>query len=171
MRFMRAALLAAAVITPLIGVPAHAVEVVKVRPGMLVIDLRDAVEWHAGDGGRLAVSAAPDAGDIVRHLELRAHEAGASWAVFALANTSDEQIERLIVVPHSQGTGSRVVGITPSSLDRLDRQDDTTADMFRATLYPGAIITYVAELRGDALPQIYLWKPDAFRALLERGPR
>src|SRR5262249_8053167 len=102
-----------------------------------------------------------------------AHEAGASWAVFALANTSNQRIERLIVVPHAEKTGSRVIGIVPSSVDRLDRQDSATADIFRVTLGPGDVITYLAELRAERLPQIYLfclWEPDAYKALLERRP-
>src|SRR4030095_6455701 len=36
-------------------------------------------------------------------------------------------------------------------------------DIFRITLDPGAVLTFVAELRTDKLPQIYLWPPDAYR--------
>ena len=43
------------------------------------------------------------------------------------------------------------------------RQDSTTADIFRVTLDPGTVITFVAELRTDKLPQIYLWEPDAYK--------
>ena len=58
---------------------------------------------------------------------------------------------------------SRVAGITPSSGDRPVRQENTTADIFRVTLDPGTVITFVAELRTDKLPQIYLWEPDAYK--------
>src|SRR3974390_2586796 len=58
---------------------------------------------------------------------------------------------------------SRVVAITPSSGDRPDRQDSATADIFRITLDPGTVITFVAELRSNKLPQIYLWEPDAYK--------
>jgi diguanylate cyclase (GGDEF)-like protein/PAS domain S-box-containing protein len=58
---------------------------------------------------------------------------------------------------------SRVVAITPSQGDRPDRQDSATADIFRITLDPGAVITYVAELRTRKLPQIYLWEPEAYK--------
>jgi diguanylate cyclase (GGDEF)-like protein/PAS domain S-box-containing protein len=102
-----------------------------------------------------------------------AREAGVYWAVFALANSSDEQIDRLIVVPHYQMAGSgllwpdlglsRVVGVTVSSGDRPDRQDSATADIFRITLDPGTVVTFVAELRTSKLPQIYLWEPDAYK--------
>ncbi|HEY4920393.1 MAG TPA: EAL domain-containing protein [Xanthobacteraceae bacterium] len=173
MRFLRAVLLAAAVVTSLIGAPAHAVEAVNVRPENSAIDLGDMVERHAGNGDRITVSTAPGSDGIVRRIEVRAREAGTNWAVFALANTGDQQIDRLIVVPHYQMAGSglfwpdlglsRVVEITPSSGDRPDRQDSATADIFRVTLDPGAVITFVAELRTDKLPQIYLWEPDAYK--------
>ena len=133
MRFLQAVLLAAAVTTSLIGAPAHAVEAVNVRPdmdakgGASAIDLGDMVERHPGDGDRIQVSTAPGTDGIVRRIEVRAREAGANWAVFALANTGDQQIDRLIVVPHYQMAGSglfwpdlglsRVVEITPSSGD------------------------------------------------------
>ena len=58
---------------------------------------------------------------------------------------------------------SRIVNITPSSGDRPERQDSSTADIFRITLDPGAVITFVAELRTDRLPQLYLWEPDAYK--------
>jgi len=173
LRFLRAVLLAAAVVTSLIGAPAHAVEAVNVRPENSAIDLGDMVERHAGNGDRITVSTAPGSDGIVRRIEVRAREAGTNWAVFALANTGDQQIDRLIVVPHYQMAGSglfwpdlglsRVVEITPSSGDRPDRQDSATADIFRVTLDPGAVITFVAELRTDKLPQIYLWEPDAYK--------
>src|SRR5207244_11230465 len=47
--------------------------------------------------------------------------------------------------------------------ERPDRQDSATADVFRVTLDPGAVMTYVAELRTGKLTQIYLWEPDAYK--------
>jgi diguanylate cyclase (GGDEF)-like protein/PAS domain S-box-containing protein len=173
LRFQRAALLAAAIITSSIGAPAHAVEAVNVRLDVQAIDIGDAVERQTSDGDRVQVSTAPGADGIIRRIEVRAREAGANWAVFALANSSDEQIDRLIVVPHYQMAGSgllwpdlglsRVVAITPSSGDRPDRQDSATADIFRVTLDPGSVITFVAELRTNKLPQVYLWEPEAYK--------
>jgi diguanylate cyclase (GGDEF)-like protein/PAS domain S-box-containing protein len=170
---LRAVLLAAAIVTSLIGTPAHAVEAVNVRLDAPAIDLGDMVERHTSTGDRIQVSTAPGTDGIVRRIEVRARESGTNWAVFALANSGDQQIDRLIVVPHYQmgGSGlfwpdlglSRVVDITPSSGDRPDRQDSATADIFRVTLDPGAVITFVAELRTDKLPQIYLWEPDAYK--------
>src|SRR6185437_6837675 len=56
-----------------------------------------------------------------------------------------------------------VAAITPSTGDRPVRQDSATADVFRITLDPGSVVTFVVELRTDKLPQVYLWEPDAYK--------
>ena len=118
------------------------------------------------------MSTAPGPDGIVRRMDVRAREGNTNWAVFALANSGDEQIDRLIVVPHYRMVGSgvfwpdlglsRVVTIT-SSGERPERQDSATADVFRITLDPGAVMTYVVELRTDKLTQLYLWEPEAYK--------
>ena len=154
--------------------PARAVEAVNVRLDAAAIDLTAATEIKKTDTNRIQVSTAPGPDGIVRRIEVRAREdTSTNWAVFALTNNSDEQIDRLIVVPHYRMVGSglfwpdlglsRVVGITPSTGDRPVRQASTTADVFRVTLDPGTVITFVAELRTDKLPQLYLWEPDAYK--------
>ncbi|MGE4166447.1 MAG: EAL domain-containing protein [Xanthobacteraceae bacterium] len=153
--------------------PARAVEGVNVRLDVPAIDLTRATEIQRTEADRIQVSTAPAADGIIRRVEVRAREGGTNWAVFALTNNSDEQIDRLIVVPHYRMVGSgiiwpdlglsRVTAITPSSGDRPDRQESATADVFRVTLDPGTVITYIAELRTDQLPQIYLWEPDAYK--------
>jgi len=155
------------------GGAAQAVEAVNVRTDAAAIDLTDAVEFQHTDGDRIQVSTPPGADGIIRRIEVRAREAGRNWAVFALANNGDEQIDRLIVVPHYRMVGSgliwpdlglsRIVYITPSSGDPPERQDSAEADVYRLTLDPGTVITFVAELRTDNLPQIYLWEPDAYK--------
>ncbi len=158
----------------LLGVSgAAAVEAVNIRLDASAIDLTDAVEFQHTDGDRVQVSTVPGADGIVRRIEVRAREAGTNWAVFALANNGDEQIDRLIVAPHYRMVGSgliwpdlglsRIVSITPSSGDPPERLDNPTADVFRVTLDPGTVITFVAELRAPNLPQLYLWEPDAFK--------
>ncbi|MBK5961250.1 sensor domain-containing phosphodiesterase [Rhodoplanes elegans] len=152
---------------------AQAVQAVSVRPDIPAIDLTEAVEMQQTDGDRVQVSTAPGPDGIVRRIEVRSREGGSNWAVLALANTSDEQFDRLIVVPHYQMVGSgllwpdlglsRVATITPSVGDRPDRQDSATADIFRVTLDPGAVVTYVLELRTNRLPQVYLWEPEAYK--------
>jgi diguanylate cyclase (GGDEF)-like protein/PAS domain S-box-containing protein len=172
LRFFRAA--TALAIAMLIGASAaHAVEAVSVRVDAAAIDLTDAIERQRTEGDRIQVSTAPGPDAIVRRIEVRAREAGNNWAIFALANNGDEQLDRLIVAPHYRMVGSgllwpdlgqsRIVNITPSSGDPPERQDSATADVFRITLDPGTVITFVAELRTDKLPQLYLWEPDAYK--------
>ena len=150
--------------------PSHAVEAVNVRVGAAAIDLTAATDVQKADGDRIQVSTAPGPDGIVRRIEVRAREANTNWAVFALTNNSDEQIDRLIVVPHYRMVGSglfwpdlglsRVVAITPSSGDRPVRQENTTADIFRITLDPGAVVTYIAQAR-TTVRRLSLSKPDA----------
>ncbi len=152
---------------------APAVEAVNVRLDAAAIDLTAATEVQKSDGDRIQVSTAPGTDGIVRRIEVRAREGNSNWAVLALTNNSDEQIDRLIVVPHYRMVGSglfwpdlglsRIAAITPSTGDRPVRQEGSTADIFRITLDPGTVITLVAELRTDKLPQIYLWEPDAYK--------
>jgi diguanylate cyclase (GGDEF)-like protein/PAS domain S-box-containing protein len=152
---------------------AQALEAVNVRTDAAAIDLTDAIEFQHTDGDRIQVSTAPGTDGIIRRIEVRAREAGTNWAVFALANNGDEQIDRLVVAPHYRMVGSgllwpdlgvsRIVYITPSSGDPPERQDNAGADVFRITLDPGTVITFVAELRTDNLPQLYLWEPDAYK--------
>ncbi len=175
MAFCRAATaLAVLVFAALFGVSgAAAVEAINVRVDAAAIDLTDAVEFQRTDGDRVQVSTAPGPDGIVRRIEVRSREAGSNWAVFALANNGDEQIDRLIVAPHYRMVGSgllwpdlgvsRIVYITPSSGDPPERQDNPNADVFRITLDPGSVITFVAELRTANLPQLYLWEPDAYK--------
>ena len=172
---LRRAIYAIAVLLAILGAAttAQAVQAVNVNRDVPAIDLTDAVERQQTEGDRVQVSTAPGPDGIVRRIEVRAREGGNNWAVFALANTSDEQFDRLIVVPHYQMVGSgliwpdlglsRVASITPSAGDRPERQDSGTADIFRVTLDPGAVITFVMELRTNRLPNIYLWDAEAYK--------
>jgi len=138
--------------------PASAVESISVTSDAPAIDLTDAAERHRTEADRLLVSAAPGPDGIIRRMDVRAREGNTNWAVFALANSGNEQIERLIVVPHYRMVGSgvfwpdlgrsRVASIT-SSGERPERQDSATADIFRIILDPGSVMTYVLELRAD----------------------
>ena len=155
------------------GPAAYAVEAVNVRLDAPAIDLTAATEVQQTETDRIQVSTAPGPDGIVRRIEVRARDHSTNWAVFALTNNSDEQIDRLIVVPHYRMSGSgliwpdlglsRIASITPSTGDRPVRQASTTSDIFRVTLDPGTVITFVAELRSSKLPQIYLWEPDAYK--------
>src|SRR6202163_4993060 len=152
---------------------AHALDAVSVRGDAPAIDLTGILEQQRSDSDRIQVSTAPGTDGIVRRIEVRAREGGQNWVVFALANNTDDQLDRLIVAPHYRIVCSRllwpdlalsrIASITPSTGDRPEKQDSPTADIFRITLDPGAVITFVAELRTDKLPQLYLWEPDAYK--------
>src|SRR6201995_5261197 len=153
--------------------PARALDAVSVRGDAPAIDLTGVLEHLHSDSDRVQVSTAPGTDGIVRRIEVRAREGGQNWVVFALANNTDDQLDRLIVAPHYRIVSSgllwpdlglsRIATITPSTGDRPDRQESPTADVFRITLDPGSVVTFVAELRTDKLPQLYLWEPDAYK--------
>ena len=157
--------------------PARAVEAINVptkgQPSELTVDLTGAIEYQHSDSDRVQVSTAPGPDGIVRRVEVRAREADNNWAIFSLANNGDQQIDRLIVAPHYRMVGSgllwpdlgesRIVYITPSSGDPPELQRNASADVYRVTLDPGTVITFVAELRTPTLPQLYLWEPDAYK--------
>ena len=173
-RFRCGAIFSAALLLCALGTgAARAVEAINVHADAPAIDLTDAVDFQHTEGDRIQVSTAPGADGIIRRIEVRARAGGNNWAVFALANNGDEQIDRLVVAPHYRMVGSgllwpdlglsRIVYITPSSGDPPERQDNPSADVFRITLDPGTVITFVAELRTENLPQLYLWEPDAYK--------
>jgi diguanylate cyclase (GGDEF)-like protein/PAS domain S-box-containing protein len=174
LRFLRAAFPLAMLVLATLGMTrAGAVDAINVRLDAAAIDLTDAIERQKTETDRIQVSTAPGPDGIVRRIEVRAREGSTNWAVFALANNGDEQVDRLLVAPHYRMVGSgliwpdlglsRIVTVTPSTGDRPDRQDTGGNDVFRITLDPGTIITFVLELRTDRLPQLYLWEPDAFK--------
>ncbi len=173
MRLLRIVLAAATLLALALGAaPARAVEAVNVPHDASAIDLTAAIERQRTDSDRILVSTAPGPDGIVQRMDVRAREGNTNWAVFALANSGEDQIDRLIVIPHYRLVGSgllwpdlglsRVVTIT-SSGDRPDSVQSATAGVFRITLDPGAVMTYVAELRSPKLGQIYLWEPDAYK--------
>ncbi|MGN6548912.1 MAG: EAL domain-containing protein [Pararhizobium sp.] len=155
--------------------PAFALEAVKITSSDRAVDLTPATEIFNRRGDVFQVSTAPGADGIVRRIEVRANSPKHSgdWAVFALANVSDEQIDRLIVAPHFRLAGSglvwpdlgsqRIASITPSEGFALDREVSNDADVFHITLNPGSVVTFVAEMTSPTLPRLYLWSPDAYK--------
>ncbi len=158
------------------ALPAMAIEPVKISRDDTALDLTATTEIYKRRGEAFQVSTAAGADGIVRRIEVRASspQHSGDWAVFALANVTDEQIDRLIVAPHFRLVGSgllwpdlgstRILGITPSEGFALDRvEEGGEDDVFRITLNPGSVITFVAELAAPDLPQIYLWEPEAYK--------
>lgn len=154
---------------------AHAAEPVKISRDDTALDLTATTEIYTNQGEAFQVSTAAGADGIRRRIEVRSSSPNhqGDWAVFALANVSEEQLERVIVAPHFRLVNSkvfwpdlgsqRIVAITPSEGFALDRQPSDEADVFRITLNPGAVVTFVAELSSPSLPQLYLWEPNAYK--------
>ncbi len=159
----------------LIAGMAHAAEPVKISRDDTALDLTATTEIYTNQGEAFQVSTAAGADGIRRRIEVRSSSPNhqGDWAVFALANVSEEQLERVIVAPHFRLVNSkvfwpdlgsqRIVAITPSEGFALDRQPSDEADVFRITLNPGAVVTFVAELSSPNLPQLYLWEPNAYK--------
>ena len=168
------ATLAAAMLL-LIASVAGAAEPVKISRDDTALDLTATTEIYTNQGEAFQVSTAAGADGIRRRIEVRSSSPNhqGDWAVFALANVSEEQLERVIVAPHFRLVNSkvfwpdlgsqRIVAITPSEGFALDRQPSDEADVFRITLNPGAVVTFVAELSSPNLPQLYLWEPNAYK--------
>jgi diguanylate cyclase (GGDEF)-like protein/PAS domain S-box-containing protein len=156
-------------------VSTYAVEPIKISRDDVALDLSGAVQIYRNQGENFQVSTAPGADGIVRRIEVEAKDARSTgdWAVFALANSTDQQIDRLIVAPHFRLVDSglfwpdlgstRIASITPSEGFALDRQASPDADVFRVTLNPGSVVTFIAELASPKLPQVYLWDPEAYK--------
>ncbi|WP_263487086.1 EAL domain-containing protein [Mesorhizobium sp. CA4] len=163
------------VVTLFSAMPAFAVEPIKIARDDKALDLSGAVEIYRNQGENFQVSTAPGPDGIVRRIEVEANDARSSgdWAVFALANSTDQQLDRLIVAPHFRLVNSglfwpdlgstRIAAITPSEGFALDRQTSPDADVFRVTLNPGTVVTFIAELASPKLPQVYLWEPDSYK--------
>lgn len=163
------------IVTVLLCGGALAAEPIKIARDDTALDLTPTTDIYANQGEAFQVSTAAGADGIRRRIEVRASSPGhqGDWAVFALANVSEEQLERVIVAPHFRLAKSqlfwpdlgsqRIISITPSEGFALDRIASPDADVFRITLNPGAVITFVAELSTPQLPQIYLWQPDAYK--------
>ncbi len=152
-----------------------AVEAVDVNADTKVLKLDNVVEFYEGDEDRLQVSTAPGPDGIVRRIEVRARQQGAvpGWFVFALANNTDRQIDRYLVVPHFRLSGSgllkpdlgdrRVYAISTSQGFAPERIPDTEADVFRVTLDPGNVVTFVGEQSSKSLTSLTLWQPEAYK--------
>ena len=152
-----------------------AFEVITVPEDVNAVNLTGAVDIVRGQDGKLQLSTAPGEDGIIRRIEVIASQAGTNpyWALFALRNDGEIQIDRLLVAPFFRLPGSgifrpdlgneRIQALTPSAGIRPVRLTDREADVFEVTLDPGATVTFMAELNSNTLPELYLWNPDAYR--------
>lgn len=180
MPFVRALLVLIAALAGLAALPraAFALDAVRVTPRSTAIDLTSKIERYESTGDTIQISIAPGRDGIVRRIAVKAREGSTSqgWIAFALTNSSDEQIERLLVVPHFRLVGSgviwpdlgstRIAAITASEGIRPEREPSPDADVFQITLDPGTTVTYVAELAAPEVGQVTLWEADAYRRKL-----
>ena len=145
--------------------PANALDAVAVPLDGRTLDLTAALQFFTDPSERIQVSTAPGSDGIVRRIEVRSRgdSDGSFWAVLALVNDGDRQIDRLLVAPHFRLVGSgllwpdlgtsRLANVTPSQGFSPERLTSQEADVFRVTLDPGAVITYIFELRSSSLPR------------------
>ncbi len=157
---------------------ALAAETISITRDSNALDLTKAMSIFRDRGETFQVSTAPDADGIVRTIEVQAdsRDTAGDWGVLVLANTTDTQIDRLIVAPHFRLPGSgliwpdlgseRIVSITPSAGFSLERVDSTDADIFSITINPGSVITLVAELASPNVPQVYLWEEAEYKEVV-----
>lgn len=157
------------------AMPGRAFEIISVPEGVNAVNLSEVVEVVPGQGGRVQLSTAPDSNGIIRRIEVVASQSGTNphFALIALRNDGDQQIQRLLVAPFYRlpGSGvfqpdlgdSRITAITPSAGIRPVRVTDPEADVFEVTLDPGSTMTVIIELAGTRLPELYLWEPGAYR--------
>ncbi len=143
---------------------ATALEVVTIPEKIGAVDLTEAVEVREGQDGRVQLSTAPDVNGIIRRIEVQATDTSSNpnWALIAIHNPLDVQVERLLVAPFFQMPGSgvfrtdlggkRINVITASQGFRPTRVPDQEADAFSITVDPGATVTYVIELEAHNCP-------------------
>ena len=154
---------------------ASAFEVITIPEDVSAVNLTGVVDVVPSDGGKVQLSTAPGEDGIIRRIEVLASQGGTNpnWALFALRNDGDAQIERLLVAPFFRLPGSgvfrpdlgaeRIRVLTPSAGLRPVRLADREADVFEVVIDPGATVTFVAELSSERLPELYLWQPNAYR--------
>jgi hypothetical protein len=141
--------LAAMILTSLAAVlPAGAVEAVRVTPQSTAIDLTPMIERYRSDGDLVQISTAAGRDGIVRRIAVKARETGSQpdWIAFALTNSSDEQLERVLVAPHFRLVGSgliwpdlgasRIAAITASEGIRPERVPAPTPTCSRSRSIP-----------------------------------
>ncbi|MEM9206816.1 MAG: PAS domain-containing protein, partial [Pseudomonadota bacterium] len=152
---------------------AVALDSIPITADIEALDLTDVVDRYRDISDRIQVSTAPGEDGLVRRMEVSASAGEApGWAVFALTNDTDRQLDRILVAPHYRLLGSgliwpdlgstRISAITPSQGFRPERVEADGADIFQVTLDPGATVTFVAELAAPLLPKLYLWDPQAY---------
>lgn len=174
----RILILAAALMAAFVSAnPARALETVAVPLDGRTLDLTPVLDPYRNvQGPEIVIQAAPDAMGLTRRVGVDAADPNAQishWATFALVNNGDSQIDRLLVAPHFRLAGSgliwpdlggsRIIQVASTGALEPPREPNQEADVFRITLDPGSIVTFIVELRTGELPQLQLWEADAYK--------
>jgi len=158
---------------------ALALEPISIDPDKDRIDVTAFGELYEGRGDRLQIETVPGPDGIVGRMAVQATTTGTdpNWIVFALKNATGKPIVRWLTAQRYTLVGSsvfwpdldsgRIAAITPSLGFRPDRISDDRADIFRLTIEPGAIITFIAEMSSLQVPRLNLWKPEAYERQLK----
>ncbi len=166
----------AVMLSILVITPSYALKPMIIGEGQEKIALP--VESHQGRQGSLEVETAPGLDKIAGRMTVQASNSGTNpnWVVFALTNPSDKRIERWLTAERYSIINSgmlrpnldagHIAQITPSLGFRPSRIPNDDVDIFKIELEPGATVTYVAELRSDHYPRLYLWQARAFEQKL-----
>ena len=133
-------------------------------------DIASAGDIYDGRGDTLQIETAVGADGATGRMSVTASTRGASpsWFVFALRNPTDKPVERWLVTERYEHAGSgiiwpdldarRIDSVTPSLGFVPERLAFDGADAFRLTIEPGQTVTFIAELAGDRLPRLQLWR-------------
>ena len=165
-----AAVLAIVVAALVSSRPASAAKAIVLDNDQDRVEITALGQLYEGRGDSFQVEVVGAEG-VQARMAVRASVPGTSprWLVFALTNSTDKAMERLLTSERYALVGSGVVwpdldsrrieAVTPSLGFLPERLKNERADIFRITLEPGQTITYAAELATDRVPRIYLWKP------------
>jgi diguanylate cyclase (GGDEF)-like protein len=150
--------------------PAHAVKPFEINNETDRIDIAPLGEAYEGRGDTLQIETATAADGTAGRISVRAstQSTNPNWFAFAMRNPTDKPIERWIVAERYQHARSgviwpnldarRIENITPSLGLVPERLPFDGADVFRLTVEPGQTVTFVAELSGDRMPRLQLWR-------------
>lgn len=167
-----AALLTVALLFVCCGAPVSASTLKPIEVGTETErrDITSAGDLYDGRGDTLQIETAVGADGATGRISVNASTRGSSpnWFVFALRNPTDKPLERWLVTERYDHARSgiiwpdldarRIDSVTPSLGFVPERLAFDSADAFRLTIEPGQTVTFVAELAGDRVPRLQLWR-------------
>ncbi|KAB2849795.1 MAG: EAL domain-containing protein, partial [Hyphomicrobiaceae bacterium] len=156
------------------AVPTLALDPVIIGQGVEHIEISKLGVFYEGRGERISVETAPDASEASSRVEFRAKVASANtnWFVFAIRNTTSQQIERWVTADRYSLIGSRfsLPELDSKKIESISRSygfppeqiRNDKADIFKILVEPGQTVTYGIELAAGRLPRLYLTTPLAY---------